>query len=52
MIDAIRSGKRAELGLKKKAQTQAINNVKIAAYFSDVIISEKIKNKLQSLKQL
>lgn len=52
MIDAVRNDKRVELKFKKEAWTQAINNVKTAVHFSNVITSEKIKNKLQSLKQL
>ena len=52
MVDAVRSGKRAESGFKKEAWTQAMNDVKTAAHSSDVITPEKIKNKLQSLKQL
>lgn len=46
MIDAIKSCKRAELESKKKAWRQAMNNIKTAAHFSDIITLEKIKNKL------
>ncbi len=52
MVDAVRNGKRAELGFKKKAWTNAMDDVKRAAHSSNVITPEKIKNKLQSLKQL
>lgn len=46
IVDAVRSGKRVELRFKKKAWTQGINDIKTAVYFSDIIILEKIKNKL------
>ncbi len=52
MVDTLRNGKRAELGFKKEAGTQAMNDLKRAAHSSDVITPEKIKNELQSLKQL
>ncbi len=52
MVDVVRNGKKAESGFKKEAWTQAMNDVKWAAHSSDVITPEKIKIKLQSLKQL
>lgn len=45
----MRNGKRDETGFKKKASIQAMYEIKKAAYFSDVIIIEKIKNKFYSL---
>jgi len=52
MVDVVRNGKRAEIGFKKKAWTQAMHEVKSAAHSSDMITTKKIKNKLHSLKQL
>ncbi len=52
MVDAVRNGKKAKSGFKKEAWTQAMNDVKRAVHSSDVITPEKIKIKLQSLKQL
>lgn len=46
MVDIMKSGKRVKLEFKKKAWIQAINDIKIAADFLDIIILEKIKNKL------
>ena len=51
MVDAVRDSKRAESGFKKEAWAQALNDVQKTAHRSDVITPEKIKNKLDSLKQ-
>ena len=51
MVNAVRNGKKAESGFKKEAWTQALNDVQKAAHCWDVITPEKIKNKLDSLKQ-
>ena len=51
MVDAVRNSKRAESGFKKEAWTQALNDVQKAPHRSDVIMSEKIKNKLDFLEQ-
>lgn len=42
----MKSGKKTELKYKKKAWIQAINNIKTAIHFSNIIILEKIKNNL------
>ncbi len=52
MVDAVRNIKKTESRFKKEAWTQAMNDVKRAAHSSGVITPEKIKNELQSLKQL
>ena len=52
MVDVVRNGKRAETGFKKEVWTQVMHEVKRAAHSSDVITTEKFKNKLHSLKQL
>lgn len=52
MVDIVKNGKKVKSEFKKETWTQAINNVKMATHFSNVIILEKIKNKLQFLKQL
>lgn len=51
MVDAVRNGKRAKSGFRKEAWVKALIDVQGAAHRSDVITSDKIKNKLDSLKQ-
>lgn len=46
IINIMKSDKRAESRFKKEAWMQAINIVKMATHFSDIITLEKIKNKL------
>lgn len=51
MVDAVRNGKRTETGFKKKAWIQGLKNVQESSTSLDAIPQEKIKNKLDSLKQ-
>lgn len=51
MVDAVRNGKRAKSGFRKEAWVKSLIDVQGAAHRSDVITSDKIKNKLDSLKQ-
>lgn len=47
LVDAVRNGKRVELGFTKKGWMQAVNDIKTAAHYSNVIILEK--NQKQTL---
>lgn len=51
IVDALKNGKRAKTDFKKEAWIQVLKNIQKLSISSDAILLEKIKNKLDSLKQ-